>query len=79
MIKPDDIKPGQIYSWVDTADEESKVHQITIVGFDNRTCQWVASCEDWCLDLSYLGQEDFDVMELVHDVTTQEVKYWTTY
>ena len=79
MINSDDIKPGQIYSWVDVASGGHETVQIVIVGFDTRTAQWVASCENWALDLSYIDEEDFDVMELIQDVTTQEVKHWTTY
>lgn len=76
-MDPKDLKPGQIYNWVDTISLNTPTYEITIVGIDPRTGNWVASCKQWALELSYLDEEDFEVMQLVQDA--QEIRHWMTY
>lgn len=71
MIRFEDLKPGQVYSWVDTvaSPEETfgPTYDIYIVGQDPRTGKWIGSCDQWSMEISELDEEDLRVMTLIHE------------
>ena len=63
MIDPKEIKAGSVYLWLDQSDDYEL--EITIVGFDPYTNQWVAACEDWAMGISHLDEDDFRLMRRI--------------
>lgn len=69
MIKFENLKPGQVYSWIDHEAEETfhPPYDLYIVGQDPRTGKWIGSCSYWALEISEIGEDDLAHMTLVHE------------
>lgn len=63
-VNPLNFAPGQVYNWQDA---DGKFQEIYLVGQDPRTGKWVASCNEWCMEISELDEDDYTLMELVRE------------